>query len=159
MEDMIYEDARNERSSGKKLNPTPVKCAKTDFSHNENTAVNCPKLIGDFRFLLQSEFYDLATISFWTKSPDTNHLKSPDNSSHNTNIEGTSQDLNDSFPNPHTWNMAVTQLRPGTTMKMLFSQIEQNMETFTLQERSQMFHRNYSKLVIYIFFIFACKNG
>ena len=157
MTDMVYEDVRSDRSSVENLRPHSVKCRKTVFSHKESEVVNCHKLIEDFRFLLQSEFYELATTSFRMKCSEKNNLTYNSNSSYTINIEGTSQNLSESFSNPRIWEMATTQLRPGTMIKMLFTQIEQNMRKFALQDRSQIFHRNYSKLVK-PFLIIACAN-
>ena len=155
MEDMIYEGERSERSSPEEnLRPSSVKCEKTVSTHKESVLVNCHKLIEDFRFLLRSEFYDLATISFQKTCSQRKHLKSDANSSHNTNFEGISQSFNDSLSNPRVWNMVPTQLTPGTLLKMLLSQIEQNMDTFALPDRSQMFRRNYSKLVIPFIYLY-----
>ena len=143
MGDAVYEDPRNEKSPTQKTRPSSVGCYKEGFGHNENTVPTCQKLIEDFRFLLRSEFFNLATTTFKTKCFGCSIPYN--NSSNNFGFKDASPELNDSFTGPHVLNLGASQLRPGTMMKMLFSEIEQNMEKVSLQDRSQILRCYYSK--------------
>ena len=153
VENVSYDYERNQRSSGKDLHHPSKNCAKIAFSSNEDAVIPCQKLIKDFRFLLNSESYHFGTAAFPAKCYNLRKLNSSDYLSPDPKYENVTRDSNMTSFKPHFRNIKTTKIRPGTITKMMFNQMEQSFEKLTSHAMAPIFHRKYSKLVIFQYLI------
>ena len=131
IDNIFAENKRMERSAEKNIKSSSSMCSNTNLGNDKRSEVNCQKLVGDFRFLRELEFHNLAATPTLDNCSQTDNLTSHYKPSRKEAIIDEKR-----------------MSRPGTLLKMLLSQVKQIEKQMGEQGGSQKFYQgNYSRSV------------
>ena len=130
MDYTIGKNKQRKRSLKENVDPSSPRCNNAYSENAKRGDASCQKIVGDFRFLLELEFYNLAAAT--QTSPRKNC------STKTTNLTSHSE-----LTRKETIAAAEKRLKPGTLLRMLFSQVDQIEEDIS----QEFFYRIYSKSV------------